>query len=129
MLTMNPTFMQIAPVYPVDDVEASIEWYQEVLGFQVVYVNRDPEDDDPTNYAVIRRDQVTLHLVRRAEAQEGFTGRADAQFSIRGDIDALFESLGSHGVNILQPLRDTPWGCRDFIIADPSGNKIWISSP
>ena len=76
----------------------------------------------------MRRDHISLHLIRRAEAAEGFARRADAQFTIDGDVDALFETLVSQDVDVLQPPRDPPWGSRDFVIADPSGNKVWISS-
>ena len=43
---LTPTFTAIAPVYPVNDVEASVEWYQTTLGFEATYVNRDAEGDD-----------------------------------------------------------------------------------
>ena len=126
---MNVTLTSIAPVFPVDDVEASVRWYVTMLGFGAVFENRDPNDEDPTNYAVLRRDQVALHLIRRAEAAERFAGAVDAQFSIAGDIDAFFEALRARGVNVLQSPQDQPWGCRDFIVTDPSGNKVWISRP
>ena len=69
------------------------------------------------------------YIERRAEVDEGLGRQADAQFTISGDIDQLFESLRSRNINILQPPKDQPWGCRDFVISDPDGNKVWISSP
>ena len=125
---MIPTFHSVAPVYPVEDVGAAVVWYRTLLGFETVYVNRDPDDGDPTNYALIRRDHVTLHLMRRSEAAEGFGGRADAQFCIRGNLDSLFATLKANGATVLQSPQDQPWGCRDFAIADPSGNRIWVST-
>ena len=43
---LKPTFTAVAPVYPVDDVEASVEWYGATLGFEAIYVNRDADEDD-----------------------------------------------------------------------------------
>ena len=125
---MRCLFSSVAPVYPVDDVEAAVDWYRAVLDFDPVYVNRD-EDGDPTNYAVLRRDQAWLHLIRRAEAPAGRSGGVSAQFTMGGSIDELYAALQAQSVEILQPISDQPWGCRDFIIADPSGNAVWISTP
>lgn len=120
-------FDHVAPVFPVQDVEVAIAWYQAKLGFRAIYVNRDAEDGDPTNYAVLASGQVLLHLLRQGEAGAGFGGRVEAQFTLSAGVDELFAALHADGARILQPLLDQPWGCRDFQIADPDGNKIWIS--
>ena len=122
-------FGSVAPVYPVDDVESSVEWYKRVLGFEAIYVNRDPDGDDAANYAVLNREAVWLHLLLRAEASDGFNGRAEAQFTITDGLDELFGSLTSQAVSILQPPQEQPWGCRDFKVADPDGNRVWVSQP
>ena len=122
-------FSSVAPVYPVDDVEASVEWYQRVLGFEAVHVQRDPDGQAATNYAVLNRQAVWLHLILRGEAADGFNGRADAQFTVTDGLDELFDALQSQGVHVLQSPTEQPWGSRDFIVTDPDGNKVWISQP
>ena len=119
-------FLRTAPVYPVEDVESAVEWYTSVLGFESLYLNRDPEGDDPTNYAVLARGEVRLHLVRRAEAAP-FEGRAMALFEI-DDVDALHDVLREKQVFIQAALQDQPWG-RDFSIEDPDGNRVWFNQP
>lgn len=121
-------FLSVAPVYAVDRVEKSVAWYEEKLGFEVIDVAEDPQGHEPASYAVLEKNEVSLHLIRRADAKEGFRGHADAQFNVFGELDEAFEQLQSMGVEILQPPQDQPWGSRDFIIADLDGNKIWIST-
>src|SRR5215470_3519120 len=94
------------PVYPVADVEASIEWYRRVFGFEPRVVN--PPDGVPV-YAVLYRDGISIHLLRKDEAPHGLTGPVEAQFWIDRDLDKLFEQVKSMGVEIVQGLADQPW--------------------
>ena len=57
------------PVYPVADVAASIDWYQRAFGFEARLVN--PPNDSPPVYAVLYRDQVSIHLLQKDEAPHG----------------------------------------------------------
>ena len=123
---VETTFGNVAAVYPVDDVEKAVVWYQQMLGFEAQHINRDRTGEDPTNYAVLQRDRVWLHLVLREEAPGGVMGRAMAQFSIT-NVDRVFEELRAKGATIMQELADQPWGSRDFHLSDLDGNRVWLS--
>ena len=112
------------PVYPVADVAASIEWYGRVFGFEPRVVN--PPDDVPV-YAVLYRDGVSIHLLRKDEAPHGLTNPVEAQFLIDAGLDELFEKVLRMGVKIIQTPADQPWGDRDFMVADLDGNIVWIT--
>ncbi len=114
------------PVYPVRDVARSIEWYGHMFGFEPVVVN--PPDDVPV-YAVLDRDSVSLHLLRKDEAPHGLGGFVEAQFVIDGGLDELFEQIKERGVKVIQSPLDRPWGSRDFIVADHDDNLVWVSVP
>jgi uncharacterized glyoxalase superfamily protein PhnB len=114
-------------VYPVADVAAATAWYSRVLGFEVRVVNP-PEDPVPV-YAVLSRDAVLLHLIRSDEAPWGLRAPVQAQFWITGDLEALFQRAAALGVTVLQRPADRPWGHRDFMIADPDGNVVWVTVP
>lgn len=131
------SFGNVAPVFPVDDVERALAWYETVLGFQSIYVNRDTEGKGPTNYAVLGREDAWLHLLRRSEPELGVPEHlafyrklqvATAQFSVT-EVDALFKTLAGKGVRVVRGLANQPWGARDFTIEDPDGNWVWISKP
>lgn len=118
-------WQRICPVFPVADVAASIEWYRRVLGFEPGLVN--PPDDPVPVYAILRRDGISIHLLRADEAPFGLRSPVQAQFWIASDLDETFRRLQSRGATVLQEPGDQPWGQRDFMIADPSGNVIWVT--
>ena len=118
-------FQEIAPAYVVRDVEDSLEWYREMLGFELETVNRDPQGEDPTSYAVLRRDEVCLHLVSESMV-EAQTGSSGSQIMVRG-LHALMATLEEKGVQVIRGIEEQPWGARDAIIADPDGNRVVFS--
>jgi uncharacterized glyoxalase superfamily protein PhnB len=114
------------PVFPVADVEASIDWYRRVLGFEPRVVN--PPGDVPV-YAVLYRDTVSIHLLRKDEAPHGLTSPVQAQFWIDSGLDELFERVKSMGVETIQEPDDRPWGHRDFMVVDRDRNVVWVTVP
>ena len=114
------------PVYPVADVAASIEWYGRVFGFEVGIVN--PPGDVPV-YAVLYRDDVSIHLLRKDDAPHGLTSPVQAQFWMDGGLDELFGRVRAMHVEIVQVPGDRPWGHRDFMVADPDHNIVWVTVP
>ena len=120
-------FRDVAPAYVVRDVEDALSWYRDMLGFELELVNRDPHGEDPTSYAVLRRDDVSLHLVSESMV-EAETGSSGSQITVRG-LEALVTMLEDKGVQIIRGIEDQPWGARDAIIADPDGNRVVLSEP
>jgi uncharacterized glyoxalase superfamily protein PhnB len=118
---------QVAPVYPVADVAMAIEWYSQVFGFQARVVN--PPGEEVPVYAVLSRDEVRLHLLRRDEAPHGLSAPVQAQFWIDSGLDDIFACAESLGATVLQRPDDRPWGHRDFMVADPDGNVVWVTTP
>lgn len=113
------------PVFPVADVAASLQWYRRVFGFEPRVVN--PPDEAPV-YAVLHRDAVSIHLLRSDEAPHGLRSPVQAQFWVDTGLDDLFARVQSLGVEILQRPDDRPWGHRDFMVADPDRNIVWVTT-
>ena len=115
------------PVYPVADVAAAIEWYRRAFGFEARVVN--PPNDPGPVYAVLYRDTVSIHLLRQDEAPHGLTSPVEAQFWIDGGLDELFQQAERMGVQVIEAPGDRPWGHRDFVVADPDRNLVWVTMP
>ena len=114
-------------VYPVADVAASIAWYRCVFEFEPRIVN--PPGDEVPVYAVLQRGGVSIHLLRSDEAPYGLTSPVQTQFRVDGALDDLFRRVEAMGVIVIQSPRDRPWGHRDFMVADPDRNIVWVTVP
>jgi uncharacterized glyoxalase superfamily protein PhnB len=109
------------PVYPVADIDASVAWYARTFGFEAKLVNE--------VYAVLYRNGVSIHLVKKGVGDLLIPGPVQAQFWIDGQLDELFNEVSSRGVKVVQSPADEPWGHRDFMVADPDGNYVWVTIP
>jgi catechol 2,3-dioxygenase-like lactoylglutathione lyase family enzyme len=101
------------PVLAVDDVEASSAWWADHLGFHVDFRHR--LASEPTNYAVVTRDDVEVHLARRAEISD--RRRSEIVVTVV-DLNALAAELLDRSADV----RSLPSG--DLIVRDPDGNRV-----
>jgi uncharacterized glyoxalase superfamily protein PhnB len=72
---------------------------------------------------------VSIHLLRQDEAPHGLKSPVEAQFWTDGALDELFETVQRLGVEVVQRPADQPWGHRDFMVADPDRNIVWVTVP
>lgn len=116
---------ETSPTLGVRDVRAALDYYTGKLGFAAVGVYG-PEGEDAPVYAVLRRDEVQLHLqIRRRNvwaAERGGYERS-AYFYVR-DADALYEEFRAAGALIFQPPKDTPYGLRELVVRDGDGHRL-----
>jgi uncharacterized glyoxalase superfamily protein PhnB len=107
----------------VRDLDASLRWYCEALGFRSVFVM--PGPSGPPALAHLRWTRYADLLLRagRPDAEPAANGRGIAlTYSVGLDrLDALAERARSYGANFLQEPGDRPWNARDFTVADPDG--------
>ena len=106
-----------ATIFVVRDVPRSVAHYRDVLGFHTEFVY-----GEPTFYAGVERDGVTVHLQAATH-----TKRQPGQGGINvfvTDVDALYHELKSRGGQPLNEPRDYPYGMRDFDILDLDGNHL-----
>jgi lactoylglutathione lyase len=114
------------------DMEASIAFYTRVLAFELAR-------HEPGDYASLRLGGVVLGIgpVAKLPEERSYFGRDIATLR-RGlgveivievdDVDGWRDRVTASGHPILEPLRDRPWGLRDFRISDPDGYYLRITS-
>jgi predicted enzyme related to lactoylglutathione lyase len=112
-----PVFKKMSPLLPVANIEHSIEFYTKKLGFTLDFLYED-------FYAGVVKDGHSIHLKSGALRRFDRKNRDDLDiiFSVER-IEPLYEEVLSKSIEIVQPLRDMPYG-REFYIADPDGNHI-----
>lgn len=117
----------VAACFPVADISATIQWYEEQLGF----VGDPFPDREPYVFAILRRDDVEIFLQRvdRYQKPELYNTRPggvwDAYIRVEG-IKDLYESVRAEAT-IIQPLRRQPYGNWEFEVKDPNGYVLVFS--
>jgi len=43
------------------------------------------------------------------------------------EIDKVYERITEQGYNIVEPIKDLPWGYRYFVVRDPDGNTVDVT--
>ena len=126
---MNSQFLRTVTVLPVDDIGVAAKWYKHALGLNTAYLHEGEDDTEATNYAILARDGVEVHLIldeppphRTAWSHAG-TGYL---YLLVRDVDAVFEEVRSRGFPIARALRTEGWGARAFELTDPAGNSVHI---
>lgn len=124
---MSATFHALHPVLQAYDVEASISYYVDRLGFQLTFRDEGP----PARYAGVMRDGVTLHL--QWHDRTSFNPDRGDALSMRlrvSDPDALFAEYADKQVfHDRTALRDTPWNTREFAFYDLNGHGLTFYRP
>lgn len=115
----------------VRDVDASIAFYRDALGFALA--RREPD------YASLRSGGVTLGLgpIAKLSESEGYFTRgrlagdrgAGVEIVLEvDDVASYRERVESAGYAVLEELQPRPWGLTDFRFADPDGYYLRVTS-
>jgi YD repeat-containing protein len=113
------------------DVEASMRWYRDVLGFAV---QQTYDRDGKMGGAVMTAGQVRI-ILNQDDGKLGWD-RIKGQgcyFQVNvatpADVDAAAERIKAAGGELLNEPADRPWGARMFQFRDLDGFKVGISTP
>lgn len=114
----------IAPQFLVDDLNVTIDYYRECLGFETDFVY-------DSFYASVSRDGCSIHLKCAPKTVSDRTLRRenehlDAYIGVQG-VEELFAEISSRGARIIHRLEEKPWGCKEFYVEDPDGYLICFS--
>jgi predicted enzyme related to lactoylglutathione lyase len=115
--THYPHIKTMSPLLVVADLDQSLTFYRQQLGFEIDFRYED-------FYAGIVKDGCSIHLKLGTSNQEERARKKekediDMTFSI-GRIDDFYTEAKNKALNIIQPLREMPYG-KEFYIADPDG--------
>jgi len=101
------------PILRVSDLDASVEYYVNVLGFKL---------DFRESIASVSRGRCALFLV------EGDQGHPGAWVWVGvSDVDAVHDEYRASGAKIRQPPTNFSWGC-EIQVEDPDGNVLRLGS-
>jgi catechol 2,3-dioxygenase-like lactoylglutathione lyase family enzyme len=116
------------PVLAVPDVNETVAFYRDKLGFHVDFVHGDPPAHarvcaDPTYSSP------TVHI-RFEPLEPGVSPNPSVYLFLHvgKGLDRLFGLYQDRGVEVVQEPKDQPWGLRQFVIRDCNGYLISFSA-
>ena len=117
----------------VNDLAAQIEFYREVLGFEIKETAEDCNvflEKDGTLFLMYGRRDFEKMTGKAFEYVGGFNGHFEIALSVENyaAVDKAFEETVSKGAKPVMEPATEPWGQRTCYIADPEGNLIEIGS-
>ena len=116
-------------ILPVSDIARATAWYEHALGLETVYLHEGADETEATNYAILVRDGIAIHLILDEppphRSEWTVAGRGNLYLMVR-DVDAFFEEVTARGVTPGRGVELTNWGARAFELTDPDGNRILV---
>jgi uncharacterized glyoxalase superfamily protein PhnB len=113
-----------SPGFTVNDLEKSLAWYRDVLGFAV---EERWEQEGKLLGVSLRAGNVSF-MIGQDDWKKGRDRKKGEGFRIycstTQDVDALAKKIQAAGGRLDSEPQDQPWGYRDFSMTDPDGFKL-----
>jgi catechol 2,3-dioxygenase-like lactoylglutathione lyase family enzyme len=126
----RPTTTAISPSFIVSNVDQTIAFYRDKLGFET----RFQQPDRNPFFAIIGRDGAQIFIKSEKDVAPVPNSRRHRHlrldaFVYAPDPDALAAEFADHGAAFSVPLEDTTDGLRGFEICDPDGYVLFFGRP
>ncbi|MFZ0287607.1 MAG: VOC family protein [Candidatus Sulfotelmatobacter sp.] len=120
-------FKKLTPNLVVRNVEASLNFYRNVLGFQPGFT---VPDAPPYVFGSVTSDGVEIFFNDQKAVAEDYPalgakpiGGSLTLFIEVEEFEDLFQRVQQHGAKITMPMKDQFYGMREFAFEDPEG---WV---
>jgi catechol 2,3-dioxygenase-like lactoylglutathione lyase family enzyme len=122
---MNVTYTarKISPMLAVADMEQTLAFYHDVLGFKPVMKS--------SEYSIIERDAQTIHFMKAAseEVMKSVRGHTEIYIEV-SNIDLLWEHVKTFkDCHRIRDLFDRDYGMTEFHVEDPNGCLVFVGQP
>lgn len=119
----------IVPILAVRDIDASVNFFVEKLGFSEDF--RMPGPDGKNAFASVRLSPQAIMMLTLDPSFEKFGEGLDIVIYPPDDkdLDAFYAEVQARGTTIAEPLKDQYWGDRTFVINDPNGYRLTFAKP
>lgn len=106
-----------ATTFHVSDLDASLRYYTDVLGFSERFRFGD--------YAGVQYGEIQLHLSGPRSTNKKQVGQGGL-YIFCDDVDGYYAAVTAKGAQVQAAPKNYDYGMRDFVIEDPDGNLISI---
>ncbi len=110
----------ISPMLAVADMEETLDFYAEVLGFEVAMKSAD--------YSIVEKDGATIHFMKAADESVMTAVRGHAEIYIEvADIGPFWEHVQAFkGKHKMTELMERPYGMTEFHVNDPNDCLVFV---
>ncbi len=110
------------PVLAVHDLQASAEWYRQVLACEAAEV-------DPGNWVFCRSGSIQFMLGRCPDTPPAseIGDHSYVAYLEVDDIQAYYARAKGAGAEVSKELRREPWGREEFGIRSPDGHRFMVA--
>ncbi len=120
METKQSGISHFATVIGVSNIQDTIKWYKNKLGFEITFSWGEPMD-----YAVLKRgDNISIHFSRIDEFSKAKVPENTLIYFFVYDVDAIHAEFVENGVEDIRSPEDREYGMRDFDLIDPNGYRL-----
>ena len=113
-----------------NDLEKSLGWYRDVLGFDIEETWK--ADDGEVVGVSLKAGNVTF-MIGQDDWKKGRDRKKGEGFRLycetKKSVDDLARQIEAKGGQLDSQPTDQPWGTRDITLTDPDGFKITIAVP
>lgn len=119
-----------SPSFTVGDLQSSLAFYRDVLGFAV---EETWKDDDGSVMGISLEAGDVSFMIGQDDWKKGRDRQKGEGFRIycetKERVDDIAKRIEARGGRLDQGPTDEPWGVRDISLTDPDGFKITIAGP
>ena len=116
----------VYPILAVKDVDASIAFYIEKLGFEKDMALPNAEGKTAFAFVSLGKEPVGFGLDETLKVERGAGVVLMISVAEGTDVDEVYKSVQSKGIAIEQEIKTEYWGDRTFAVKDPDGYYICL---
>jgi uncharacterized glyoxalase superfamily protein PhnB len=105
-----------APVFQVASVDAALQHYTEVLGFE--------EDFRVGEYAGVKLGGIHVHLSKHVGGEYAKPIGGSIVYVFCDEVDSYYAEVQKKGARVKYPPHATSYGMREFMVADLDGHHL-----
>ena len=122
-MSKKPPLTWTTPVLCVHDMTQTLEHYETVLGFDILWTwspKEAFETPKSPSFCCVGRGECSLFLCEQGQGQPG--SWTCLNLGSVADLEALHQEYQESGANILEAPLDRSWGMCEMVVQDLDGN-------
>ena len=122
--------MKITPILIVDEIEPSLKFWVDKLGFEKTV---EVPEGDKLGFVILQKDGTEIMLQSRESVKKDAAGASDAVLELSSslyiEVDDFGEALERvKGAEVLVPERVTFYGMREIFVREPGRHVVGFAS-